>query len=175
MIKANPHYYCIRLEQPEALNQALLVGYSRHVNDGMSRSTHFYEGRYENVTISADNIPEINQILQQACGAAAEILNANIQTLRAGLWFNAMPPGSKTLKHAHDDDDELLSAVYYVHVPENSGKLLLHSGSFCTQVTPEPGLFVFFPPDVPHEVSENCSTELRLSLGINIGPVDRPD
>ena len=43
------------------------------------------------------------------------------------------------------------------------------------KVTPEEGMFVFFPADMLHEVTINNSPEMRLSLGINIGPVDYPD
>ena len=83
-----------------------------------------------------------------------------------------MNPGDKTTQHQHDDDDELLSAVYYVQVTDNSGTLQLGKGPILTQVTPQEGLFVFFPPNMPHEVTENLSEQCRVSLGINIGPVD---
>ncbi|VAW67125.1 hypothetical protein MNBD_GAMMA08-1582, partial [hydrothermal vent metagenome] len=39
------------------------------------------------------------------------------------------------------------------------------------KVTPKPGMFVFFSPNMPHEVSKNLSAACRISLGINIGPV----
>ena len=175
MLTQTPAFYSLHIKQPEPLNQALMEGFKRYSQHGSSRSSHFYQGRYENVYIGRDLIPQIDQVLQPARVAAAAILQVNVETLKAGLWFNAMPPGSRTLKHAHDDDDELLSAVYYVSVPENSGHLVLYAGHFCTHVMPQSGMLVFFPPSVQHEVSENCSNELRLSLGINIGPVNRHD
>ena len=175
MIEQIPGYYAMHLTRPEALNQALLQGYLRYVDNVSVRRTHFYEGRYENMYIDRDKIPELDNILNHACTAAVDILKLPAAALRAGLWFNAMPAGSRTLRHAHDDDDELLSAVYYVTVPENSGQLLLHTKDFCTHVVPRPGMFVFFPPYVQHEVTENASTDLRLSLGINIGPVTTID
>jgi uncharacterized RmlC-like cupin family protein len=175
MLTQTPAYYSLQLEQAESLNQALLRGFGLSSADGSARRSHFYQGRYENVYIGSDKIPQIEQVLLQARVAAASILQMDVDMLKAGLWFNAMPPGSKTLKHAHDDDDELLSAVYYVTVPENSGHLVLYAGVFSTHVMPQPGMFVFFPPSVQHEVTENCSAELRLSLGINIGPVNCPD
>ncbi|MBI3188116.1 MAG: hypothetical protein HYZ31_09685 [Gammaproteobacteria bacterium] len=173
MLYQCPAYYCLTIPDAAALNEALLQGYLRYVEDVSTRRSHEYEGRYENVYIGKDKIPRIEQVLTHAIEAAADILNLESKNLRAGLWFNAMPPGSRTLKHAHDDDDELLSAVYYVSVPADSGHLILHNRNFSTHVTPAPGMFVFFPPDVPHEVTENRSDKVRMSLGINIGPACR--
>ena len=173
MLFQTPPFYSLMIPNAAELNQALMSGYLGHVEDNATRRTHQYEGRYENIYIGHDRIPEIDQVLRHAMAAAAGILKLNVDVLRAGLWFNAMPPGSRTLKHAHDDDDELLSAVYYVSVPAESGHLILYSGSFSTHVTPAAGMFVFFPPDIQHEVTENRSNEMRLSLGINIGPVDQ--
>ncbi|HEX5637861.1 MAG TPA: hypothetical protein VFY78_12280 [Gammaproteobacteria bacterium] len=175
MLYKNPSYYSLMLDNADLLNQALLNGYSQYAQDSATRRSHQYEGRYENIYIGADRIPQIDTVLSHARRAAAEILQVEVETLRAGLWFNAMPPGSRTLKHAHDDDDELLSAVYYVHVPANAGHLILHTANFSTHVAPQAGMFVFFPPDVQHEVTENLGTEMRLSLGINIGPANRDD
>jgi uncharacterized RmlC-like cupin family protein len=173
MLFQPPRYYSLIIPNPVDLNQALMSGYLRHVEDGSTRRTHQLEGRYENIYIGRDKIPQLGQVLSRAIDSAAIILKQNINVLRGGLWFNAMPPGSRTLKHAHDDDDELLSAVYYVSVPDDSGHLILHSGNFSTHVAPVAGMFVFFPPDIQHEVTENRSNEMRLSLGINIGPVNR--
>jgi len=85
-----------------------------------------------------------------------------------------MPPGSTTLIHSHDDYDELLSGVYYVSVPENSGNLIVHDttdkkSKEYIEITPQAGEFIFFKPDVRHEVSRNNSDEYRLSIGINFG------
>ena len=85
-----------------------------------------------------------------------------------------MPPGSTTTLHTHDDADELMSAVYYVNVPENSGRLVIHEkkdgvGSRKIEITPEAGDFIFFKPDVAHEVTRNNSAQSRLSIAFNFG------
>ena len=80
-----------------------------------------------------------------------------------------MTPGAVTTVHSHDDNDELLSAVYYVSVAENSGNLIIHEDNKQHSITPEQGMFVFFAPDVVHEVSENLSSHERLSIAINFG------
>ena len=71
----------------------------------------------------------------------------------------------------HDEDDEMISGVYYVKVPENSGKLVIVDKYSRTEVTPQAGMFVFFAPSVLHSVSVNASGERRISLGMNFGPV----
>ena len=80
----------------------------------------------------------------------------------------------------HDDDDELLSCVYYVSVPEDSGKLIIYDGNEMIEIDSQTGNFVFFKPDVRHEVSRNNSYEHRLSIGMNFGvpetyPADSED
>ncbi|HBS26530.1 MAG TPA: hypothetical protein DD827_05280, partial [Gammaproteobacteria bacterium] len=71
--------------------------------------------------------------------------------------------------HRHDDDDELLSAVYYINVPNDSGRLILGAGASSSIVQPMAGMLVFFSPAMVHEVEKNQSVETCLSIGINFG------
>jgi len=158
------------LENANQLNRQLIEGLNTFIDSETTRKSHHFFGRYENIYIDSQQIPAIDSVLNAVKIHAAEILGRPVDTLKAGLWFNVMNPGDKTTLHRHDDDDELLSAVYYVQVGENSGTLYLEQPPFQIQVTPEPGMFVFFPPDMPHEVTENMSNLCRISLGINIGP-----
>ena len=151
----------------DTLNEALLQGFLDHQHDAGIKRTHLFNGRYENIYLTPTQIPEIRELLDEACVHASRILG--MDELQAGCWFNHMPPGAVTTLHSHDDDDELLSAVYYVSVPENSGSLVIHQHDEQHVITPEEGKFVFFAPDVAHEVSENLSTRERLSIGINFG------
>ena len=166
----HPAFYSAYLDDFKKINSALSNGYFSHANDENIKRSHYFEGRYENIYITKDDIPELNMILDAAIENASSILSLDKDNLKAGSWFNAMEPGHITLPHRHDDDDELLSAVYYISVPADSGILTLNYKQFATQVTPDAGMFVFFPPDISHEVSVNNSNEIRLSLGINIGP-----
>lgn len=158
-----------------SLNEQLIWGLEQYINDPETRKTHEFSGRYENIYIDTEKIPALKILLSTVTEIAAVILNRQPGELRAGLWFNLMNPGDKTTLHQHDDDDELLSAVYYIKVPENSGTLILHKTPIKTQVTPQEGMFAFFPPDMPHEVTENMSNSARISLGINIGPLHPDD
>lgn len=159
------------LDDSTGLNRALAAGVARHAEDPDVRKTHFFDGRHENLYIDSERIPELATVLNTARELARGLLGLpSTDRLRCGGWFNRMGPGHVTLPHRHDDDDELLSAVYYVQVPRDSGQLVLLEPPIHTRVEPREGMFVFFPPSVLHEVTENRSATERLSIGINIGP-----
>jgi len=148
-------------------NQAIIQKFLELQDSSGVRKTHLFDGRYENIYLDESHIPELVPLIEEAINHAESILQ--VQNLRAGYWFNYMPPGSTTTVHTHDDDDELLSGVYYVTVPEDSGNLIIHDGSEKIEITSKAGEFIFFGPDVVHEVSKNNSSEYRLSIGINFG------
>jgi len=152
---------------PAGINQVLVDGFLEHQHDDDVKRTHLFNGRYENIYLSPVQIPGFERLITEACSHASRILG--VENLQPGYWFNHMPPGAVTTVHSHDDDDELLSAVYYVMVPENTGNLVIHNDKQQHVITPREGMFVFFAPDVVHEVSENLSTRDRLSIGFNFG------
>lgn len=156
----------------EDLNRRILEAYGKLGERDLLRRTHFFGGRYENVYVERARIPEVSRILDCAAEYARDILRRPGQSLRCGFWLNDMGPGHLTTEHTHEEDDELLSGVYYVRVPPDSGDLMILDRRIRTQVQPEPGMFVFFAPRVVHAVSENRSGERRLSIGINFGPAD---
>lgn len=159
-------------------NNEILEGFLQQQSRDDVRKTHLFEGRYENIYLNDQHIPLLKPLIDEAVSLAEEILDK--KGLRAGYWFNDMPPGATTTLHTHDDDDELLSAVYYVYVPENSGNLIIYDDSKNDkdkkiEIMSRTGDFIFFGPDVRHEVSRNNSTENRLSIGINFGIDDQPE
>lgn len=155
----------------EDINSRLIEGLNAYIDDETTRKSHHFFGRYENIYINSEQIPALSLITAEAIEQSAIILDCDSSELKAGFWFNVMNPGDKTTLHRHDDYDELLSAVYYVQVAENSGTLHLNKHPADIQITPQQGMFVFFPPNMPHEVSENLSKQCRISIGINIGPI----
>lgn len=156
---------------PEAaeINRQIMDGYRQLREQDFSCRSHFFGGRYENLYLEREHIPAIGQVLEQAQTYAATLLQRAERTLRCGFWLNDMGPGEATTEHNHDDDDELLSGVYYVQVPDNSGELVIVDSHIRSLVTPQAGMFVFFAPTVVHSVSANRSGERRLSIGINFG------
>jgi quercetin dioxygenase-like cupin family protein len=157
------------------INTCLEAGFLNQQNNPDVRKTHLFEGRYENIYLNEHHIPELTVLIDEAMHLAEKILN--VKNLRAGYWFNSMPPGASTTLHTHDDDDELLSGVYYVNVPENSGNLIIYDDHDKNhperiEIIPQTGQFIFFKPDVRHEVSRNNSNQHRLSIGMNFGLVE---
>jgi hypothetical protein len=136
------------------------------------RQSHYIGDRYENIYIDKADIPEIETVLDAFRTQAGRWLERPPETLRVGFWFNAMEPGQRTAPHHHDENDELLSAVYYIRVPGNSGSLILYQGDERVKIQPQQGRLVLFPPSVMHEVTEHRGAGLRLSVGMNVGPVD---
>ena len=159
-------------------NTAIETGFLKHHNDANIRKTHLFDERYENIYLNEKHIPLLKPLINEAVALAEDILD--IKNLRAGYWFNYMPPGATTTLHTHDDDDELLSCVYYVKVPENSGNLIIYDDSGDAsqkkiEIKSTTSDFIFFKPDVRHEVSKNNSSEFRLSIGFNFGLNKQPE
>ncbi|MCB2262656.1 MAG: 2OG-Fe(II) oxygenase family protein [Candidatus Thiosymbion ectosymbiont of Robbea hypermnestra] len=158
------------LADAERINQRILTAFTALTADDFSRRTHFFGGRFENLYLAPDRIPELGTILDQAERWAREILGRHAEPLRCGFWLNAQGPGHSTSEHTHEELDELLSGVYYLQAPEHSGDLVLRDGRLTTRITPEAGLFLFFSPSLSHRVETNRSNALRLSLAFNFGP-----
>lgn len=167
--------YSLQLDHYQTLNQKLIEGFLQYRDKPDIKQTHFFHQRYENIYLDEQHIAAIADIKKAAINSAASLLNKEANTLKAGLWFNAMEKNHITTAHRHDDDDELLSAVYYIQVPENSGDLEFTQQRCTTYLKPQAGMMAFFPPSLMHRVLENKSDELRLSLGINIGPLYQQD
>jgi hypothetical protein len=157
-------------EMPDAavVIPALVAAFEREKDADDIKRTHMFAGRFENIYVPRQRLPELSALSDFVLAAASQILHKS--PLRHGFWFNEMHPGHHTTLHSHEEDDELLSAVCYLQCPENSGRLILHDDDAQIVVTPRPGLVVLFPPDLPHEVEENASRETRLSLAFNFGP-----
>lgn len=151
------------------VNKEILNKYGHLKDDDFKEKTHLFNGRYENLYLEVNKIPELETIVNNALLNAENILNVAKEKLVFGFWLNAMSVGDITTAHTHDDDDELLSCVYYIEVPENSGDLIITENKKETKIKPKEGEFVFFKPDVLHEVSENKSGQARLSMAFNFG------
>lgn len=131
--------------------------------------SHYLGGRYENLYVSLDALPEMRTILEVVTIEAGRILELQQKELRIGWWLNVMHSGDVTYAHTHDNDGELLSGVYYIDAPLHSGCLVLAEGAYREQIEPRAGMFVFFAPDLLHEVTHNRSDRPRISVGFNLG------
>jgi len=137
-----------------------------------TQRSHFFHGRYENLYLDVERVPGLKIILDTCLEQASLLLEQAVEKLKLGFWLNIMRAGDVTTLHTHDDDDELLSAVYYVQVPDQSGVFKLHRPDGVQEIKPVAGRFMFFDPALPHEVTQHNNTVPRISLGINIGPAN---
>lgn len=167
--QSSPIYFA-ELSQAKELNPLIVKAYKRVKEQSLIRQTHHFHGRFENTYVDLENIPELKPICQKAIQHAQEI--TGIDNLKSGFWFNEMHSGDRTSLHNHDELDEVLSCVYYLNSPENSGRLVIREDYHDTFVEPESGLFVFFSPALEHEVEKNQSKETRLSIAFNFGPAE---
>ncbi len=155
----------------DKINQESIAGYQQ-CKHTPNRQTHFFNQRYENTMIKADRIALLPCLLSTARDIAATLLITEPEHLKCGLWFNAMEPGAVTTKHSHDNDDEILSCVYYVDVSRYSGELILSINGSDIVIRSQSGMFVFFSPALVHEVTKNISDGLRLSVAMNFAYKD---
>jgi hypothetical protein len=173
MNKPQPHPAMPGLWQAQcdvpAVDNAAIARALQAVKDHPAvRRTHHLHGRFENTYVPAELMPELAPLLDWVRGQARQVLH--MDELRCGFWFNEMGPGHRTSLHSHEEEDELLSAVYYLQVPPDSGRLVLWDGDTAHRIAPQEGMLLLFPPQLPHEVEENHSSATRLSVAFNFGP-----
>jgi len=150
------------------LNKKLLCSFGDLYNHPSTKRSHFFNGRFENIYIQQTYIPEISPLLVAVTQAAQEILQIT-ESLQCGFWFNLMRPGDQTSLHDHEENEELLSAVYYVSIAEQCGDLILGVPPLAVRIQPVVGMVAFFPPSLPHAVEVNTSGQNRLSIAFNFG------
>ena len=96
-------------------------------------------------------------------------------------WVNAAKP--KHFQECHKHAWSYISGVFYVHIPENGGDLVMHNplafewnfevseGSPLSErsvVKPHTGMLILFPSNIDHNVTKNMSNENRYSLAFNV-------
>ena len=162
----------VTLAAPERLNASLFERFMELRDSDRVRRSHYFGDRFETIYINEADSPDIATVLNAVKQQAGQLLGIPVDALKAGFWFNAMDAGQRTTLHHHDENDELLSAVYYIRVPENSGNLILHEDGKEILIQPEEGKLVMFAPAMLHEVTANLGPGLRLSVGMNVGPAD---
>lgn len=160
--------FLVEIDRSDRINPSLIAQYHKARNADDSRQTHHFHGRFENTYVQRSRVPALQVILDTAYRHAGSLLGRT--DLKSGFWFNEMGPGHRTSLHSHEEYDELLSAVYYIEVPPDSGDLLLHGDDAVIRIEPRPGLMVLFDPGLPHEVTINQSDSTRLSVAMNFGP-----
>ena len=107
-----------------------------------------------------DNIPDW---LQSTYDQVIEYLSE--YTVKRA-WINVNGPGHSNRWHRHHLDD--YTAVLYVQVPENSGKMEFRVDHINYPIQPIVGKLFAFSSNYMHCVHENKSQENRISLAFNL-------
>ncbi|MEE9421693.1 MAG: 2OG-Fe(II) oxygenase [Gammaproteobacteria bacterium] len=171
---ASPKYHSLYLTTDlpgdfRQINEQILKQFVLACDQPGTKRSHYFSGRYENIYTDREYIPALKPVFDSALKGAGRFLRRSDADLSIGFWFNEMQQGQVTLPHCHDEDGELVSAVYYIRVPPDSGDLVLTGVEGKKVITPREGMFVFFLPVIQHEVTENKSGATRLSIGMNFG------
>jgi uncharacterized protein (TIGR02466 family) len=104
------------------------------------------------------------------------------------MWINVNSKGNYNTSHTHPG--AILSGVFWISVPDNSGRLSFENPNDHTQhslfdivdpeikesfnifptyyFTPSEGRLVVFPPDLRHHVEQNQSDSNRISIAFNL-------
>ena len=149
--------------------------YSSNLKENRS---HYFNGRWENIYISHDLIPNIEKILFHAGLIGKNIYGKTVIVPRKDLgyhineyWFNISRPGESTGWHDHKKG-AILSGVYYIYVPNNSGNILFStegSKNKCNwEIKSQTGEMILFPANQKHAVDVNRSSEDRISFSFNL-------
>jgi len=135
--------------------------------------------------------PELEQLTNFIQGIYPDIFNEHLLSKNARLtidsyWVNINYKHNFNYSHSHHG---FISGVYYVDVPENSGKIVFESSetdnffdnlpsdtwtgltpytSTIWRVTPFNGMLLLFPSWLKHRVEPNESEESRTSIAFNI-------
>lgn len=146
----------------------------------------FAEDRF----VTLDEVPAIGTVLDffvKGCNAIARERNWDTREQAVSLqnyWVHATLPGELTQYHDHKPG--LLSGVYYVDKPEDSGDLIFMDVNPFHEYSPRPlpgktdpitrpelsvaagdGTMLIFPAWLPHKVPRNESDRRRVSLSFN--------
>lgn len=98
------------------------------------------------------------------------------------IWAVNLVENQSVIAHSHHsnlhaDPTEYYSVTYYPQVPDGSAELMF-TYNYCglinqvKSVKPEVGTFVIFNSYINHMTSRNQSSESRLVVSMNWGPVD---
>ena len=97
----------------------------------------------------------------------------NSQSIIASMWGNISSKYNYNHAHIHDTDyifrNNLLSGVFYLQTPINSGDITFHSPTMSEMASfePSPNMLLIFPSSLVHAVNQNLSEEDRISLAFN--------
>lgn len=156
---------------------------------------------YERNSVDNADMSKEYYVLEQLSDLKKEILNRvedfTKNHLKISKRFDFYILNSWSNKHNHNDwshshyhGNSLISGVYYLNTPKNSGNIEfiknhlynnMFSESFifnyskdtltnteCVRIIPREGLLLLFPSHLQHKVTKNKTNESRYSIAFNI-------
>lgn len=138
---------------------------------------------------------EVKKLFQENIFPAANYIVNNVWRRKINLdsfnyWYNINQKYNYNTTHSHNNC--ILSGVFYIDVPENSGNIVFVRNDYeqsmqifalmkdeekdffspdCSlhySVTPKIGLLIIFPSHLKHFVDQNLSDKERISMSFNI-------
>lgn len=148
------------------------------------KKSHKIGGRWENLYLDIDEVPECRTPIRLARDIGQEMMGISSVILFEPLdaqvnsyppfWFNQANPGDSTGLHDHAHLSAL-SGVVYLSCEANAGNLYFHKeGEVDLEIMPSLGKLVLFEPWMRHGVRENRSDQIRLSMAFNLFPFPLP-
>lgn len=129
-----------------------------------------------------DNIHETEGVLKELTSALNSIANSVLSSYNSRqvsvteMWGNINYKNNYNGAHTHSG---IISGVFYCHVPENSGNLVLVNPAVRSDghllrapnyvIKPERLALILFPSWLEHYVEPNLSEDKRISISFNIG------
>ena len=146
--------------------------------DLKNKRSHYFNGRWENIYIPINLIPNLKKVLSQASQMGKKIIKETVIVPRKDLgyhldeyWFNIAKPGEFTGWHDHKKG-AMLSGVYYLDVPNNGGNIRfknrLINKKYKWEIKSKTGQMILFPASQKHAVDINKSSRNRISIGFNL-------
>ena len=171
----------------DELIESCLLNKQQSLSDGRYLSNN---GGWQSKNIDL-NSPNINLIVSELKSNFPQIkemfgLKKHVSLFVGNGWINVNSKNDFNVPHVHPNS--LVSAVYYVKVPNNSGKLVFDNpisqhnfiissdaiqnfntlNSSIWSIQPNEGELVMFPSWLKHWVEPNRSGDERISLAFNI-------
>lgn len=169
------------VDHPDQLNNMLIM-------DGQSFSQASQTQQLNYIEFPGYGIMQLREHILSAISTVAEQHSWPAYTPEIRSRQNVLQPLECDTPHHHPDAD--LIAVYYVSCPERSGDILIHdprgsvkalwqdpnvvndpngrSGRVFYRIRPRSGLLVMFPNYLFHSVETNLSSDIRISIVMNI-------
>jgi len=136
-------------------------------------------------TYNGGSFKPLIENIMQVCDKVKSILDLHVVNPKIKYWVNINKKYDYNTSHIHPNS--ILSGVYYLKVPENSGDIVFHHPSPYMHLiehasvnqynngtysyTPKEGDLFIFSPYLNHEVTQNLTEDEddeRISIAFNI-------